>query len=500
MLWKLKDVATATGGKLQQNNDSDEIKRVIHDSRNIRENSLFIALIGPNNDGHDFIEQSFEKGANSAIVSKDWWEACEKDNDKISTKHNFIIVDDTQKALEDLARVARKRTDATVIGITGSVGKTSTKEFLANVLQEQGKCHASEKSFNNHWGVPLTLANMEADCDFAVVEMGINHTGEMQKLTEIVGPDIAIITTIEPAHIGNFTSVEDIARAKAEIFTNMSSSVKNGGVAILNADNPYTRIIEKIAEENDIGAIYKFGETGGSDAKLKDCTLLSDSSKVTTKIFDKKHKYKLPVPGKHFVMNSLAILLTIEILGLDMAKAIDSLKQITPVEGRGNHILVYLDGEDTPITVIDESYNASPISMKAALKVLEMTKPEAGGRRIVVLGDMLELGAEGPKLHIELVNPVLKAKTDLVFACGPLMEALYNIVPPEWQGAYAEDSRKLASFVKEEVKAGDVILIKGSLGSRMAYVVQALWDMNCRSRKKTDKSNSNAEKEYNHAV
>ncbi len=492
MLWTLDDAVKATAGEKQQNGDNANIEYITHDSRNVKKDSLFIALVGPNNDGHDFLKQAFDTGASCAIISKNWWGKTGSADSFFKDK-NLIITNDTQKALEDLAVFARARTKATIIGITGSVGKTSTKEFLATILKAHGKCHANERSFNNHWGVPLTLANLPQDADFAVIEMGINHIGEMAELTKMVRPDIALITTIEPAHIGNFSSVEEIAKAKSEIFLHMSDKITNGGVAILNADNPYTRIIEKIAEERAITKIYKFGETGKIDAKLKDCTLLSDSSRVTVKLFGKKHRYKLSVPGKHFVINSLAILLITEILKLDIGKVIKSLKQISPVEGRGNNLFVYLEGEDLPITVIDESYNASPVSMKAALKVLEMTEPKGKGRRIVVFGDMLELGAEGPKLHIDLANLILKAKADMVFACGPLMEALYNIIPPAWQGAYADDSRKLAMALISNVRSGDVILIKGSLGSRMAYVVQALWDMNCRCRKK------NIE-EHNYAV
>ncbi len=482
MLWTLDDAVTATKGEKQQNNDKTDISTVTHDSHKVKGGALFIALIGPNHDAHKFIDEVFDKGATAAMVSKEWWDNTGKTS--FSDK-NFIVVEDTQIGLENLATAARLRSRAIVIGITGSVGKTSTKEFLATILSAQGSCHSNERSFNNHWGVPLTLANLPIDVDFAVIEMGINHAGEMMKLTKQVKPDIALVTTIEAAHIGNFSTVAEIAEAKSEIFACMSDAVVKGGVAILNSDNPYTPTLQKRAEKYGIEKIVSFGESQDGEARLKDCTLLSDSSKVIAKFFDSKHKYKLPVPGKHFVINSLSILLIIDILGLDMNKAIKSLQEITPVEGRGNNILVYLNQGSEPITIIDESYNASPVSMNAALKVLEITEPLAEGRRIVVFGDMLELGAEGANLHIALANPVLKAHTDMVFACGPLMEALYNIIPPSWQGGYAENSRDLAEMVKNIIKSGDVVLIKGSLGSKMAYVVQALQDMDCRNNSNT---------------
>jgi len=479
MLWTLDEAAAAAKGEKRQTHDRTALSAVIHDSRDVPVDSLFIALKGPNHDAHIFVGDVLKKGAAAAMVSRVWWH---ETGEKEFPEGNFIIVDDTLEGLTHLATAARARSIARVVGLTGSVGKTSTKEFLATVLGDQGKCHANKKSFNNHWGVPLTLANLPKDADYAVIEMGINHTGEMGALARMVAPDIAVITNIEPAHIGNFNSIEDIALAKSEIFSAMEDGIEKGGVAILNADNAYIPILQKAAEDYGTGRIVTFGETSGADSRLRDCTLLSDGSRVSVKLFGDKYKYHLPVPGKHFVLNSLPILLVVKLLGCDMSKALKSLEHITPVEGRGNHIPVLLGDSDVPVTVIDESYNASPVSMAAALRVLEMTTPATGGRRIAVLGDMLELGAEGASLHIELVNPVLKAKTDLVFACGPLMEALYNIIPPAWQGGFAEDSKTLAQMLTETVRPGDVVLVKGSLGSRMAYVVQALQDMHVPGR------------------
>ena len=498
MLWTLHDAATAAQGEIKENSDKTSISNVVHDSRSVKDGSLFITLKGPNHDAHNFLEEVFANGAAAALVSKEWWNAT---GQKDFAAHNFIVVEDTQTGLENLATAARERSNAKVVGITGSVGKTSTKEFLHTILSEQGTCHANERSFNNHWGVPLTLANLPQDADYAVIEMGINHIDEMEKLSAQAQPDVALITNIEPAHIGNFNSINDIAEEKSKIFMHMQDTITEGGIAILNADNPYTSLIEKRINDYGMGQVLTFGEEKTADARLKDCTLLSDSSKVTAKIRGQKYKYHLPVPGKHFVHNALSILLIVSVINGDMDKAIESMASLTQVEGRGNHIPVHLSGDDdTELTIIDESYNASPVSMNAALKVLEISEPAAEGRRIVVLGDMLELGAEGPSLHIGLVNPVLRAKTDLVYACGPLMEALYNIIPPEWQGGYAEDSKILAKMLVDEVRPGDVVLVKGSLGSRMAYVVQALQNLNTPRGKSGEAANTDTEKASTHAV
>jgi len=442
-----------------------EITSVSIDSRNLSQGDLFIALKGPNNDGHDYVDMALTNGATAALV---------ENNFKSKTPNQALLrVQDTMQGLHDLGQFKRANTRAKIIGITGSVGKTGTKELLSIALAPFGVTHASQKSYNNHWGVPLTLANMPNDCQYGVFEMGMNHEGELTKLSAQVRPDIAVITNVEPAHIGHFKNVEAIAHAKIEIFSGMSK----GGIAILNIDNPYYPLLEKAALEKEL-TVYSFGEDEEADARLVDCKLSSDQSKGTATILGEKIRYKLAIPGKHIILNSLAALLVVKVLGCDLDCAKEALKKSEPIEGRGARFLIDIEKGQAPLTLIDESYNASPASMDAAIKVLEMVDPQADGRRIAVLGDMLELGPEGPALHAALANPLLHARTDKVFTCGPQMEALFSVLPPDWQGAHADDSRKLAEELVNFVQPGDVILVKGSLGSRMAYVVQALQNLN----------------------
>lgn len=446
------------------------------DTRSLKEGDLFIALKGDRVDGHDFVTTAFEAGACAALVRADF-EPANKD-------WCLLKVADTAKAMEQLGQAARARTHARIIGVTGSAGKTGTKEMLSIMLREQGKTHASQKSFNNHWGVPLTLSGLPEDADYGIFEMGMNHAGEMTDLTRQVQPDIAIITTIEPAHIENFPSVEAIAAAKAEIFTGMPKD----GTAILNIDNPHFQQLKQAAEKEGIQNILTFGEDEDADIRLLDCTLHADGSKITAQIDGQKIKYRLAIPGKHIVLNSLAALAAVKASGADVDKAVETLKNAEPAEGRGNRIIVTLEEDHPPVTIIDESYNANPASMQAAFSVLEMTEPANGGRRIAVLGDMLELGRDGPALHAGLANPLLKAKTDLLFCCGAQMDALHQVIPPDWQGGHAKDSQALAPMVRDAVKAGDVILVKGSAGSKMAYIVQALLELHKNATTQTNTS------------
>ena len=474
ILFTAGEAEAATQGRATRDFD---VSGVTLDSRAIVKGDLFIALKGPSFDGHDFVEAAIKAGASGAVVNA----AFRPGDDSLP----LIRVNDTQQALEDLGRAARDRTMAKIIGVTGSVGKTSTKEMLAIALSALGPAHASKKSFNNHWGVPLTLSSLPRDAAFGVFEMGMNHAGELTVLSDQVKPDVAIITTIEAAHIGHFASVDDIASAKAEIFNGM----KPGAIAVLNADNPHFAQLKAAADAKGL-KVLTFGEDDSTHARLVDCALQSDGTRVTAKILGQEVKYRLSIPGKHVVMNSLAALLAIAGLGLDLGPAIEALKNAEPVEGRGNKIDITIAEGMAPVTIIDESYNANPASMKAAFEVLTMAQPrDKNGRRIAVLGDMLELGPQGPKLHAELANPLLKAKTDKVFTCGPLMDALYQTLPEDWRGAHADDSIKLAAHVCEAVRPGDVVLIKGSAGSKMAYIIKALSEksVNRNEPKKKDK-------------
>ncbi len=462
ILWTSKDAAKATSGKSTQEWLATGISI---DTRSLEKGDLFIALQGPSLDGHDYITQAKKSGASVCMVHKI--------TEDMPEDMVYLEVKDTMQALIDLGQFARARTKAKIIGVTGSVGKTGTKEMLSIALSPSGKTHVSQKSYNNHWGVPLTLALMPADSEFAVFEMGMNNKGELTELSKQVRPDIALITTIEPVHIGHFKSVDEIADAKAEIFTGMDKD----GTAILNIDNPHYQRLQKAAVNSGLTNIISFGEDEEADAILLSCKLASDGSRAKASINGEKYRYKISIPGKHIVMNSLASLAAVNIAGGDLDQAIEAIKNSEPIEGRGNRISIEIEAGEEPITIIDESYNASPASMNAALTVLSMVEPKASGRRIAVLGDMLELGAKGADEHEKLANIALHAKTDLLFACGPLMEAMYNKLPELWQGGYAAKSTELSEIIINELKPGDVILVKGSLGSRMAYIVDAIEDI-----------------------
>lgn len=478
-LWTSPEIEQATGGKAT---GSFEATGVSIDTRTLKKGEIYIALKGDTLDGHDYVEAAFKAGASAAIVKKSF-----------TAKSGALVhVDDTMAALEKLGLASRTRSKAKIIAVTGSAGKTGTKEMLYIVFSALGKTHASKKSFNNHWGVPLSLANMPKDAAYGIFELGMNHAGELTKLTAQVKPHIAIITTIEPVHIEFFKNAEAIADAKAEIFSSMGKS----GIAILPFDNPHFARLKSHAEKAGLGKIFSFGEDEEAQSRLVDCALHADSTKVTADIIGERVKYKLNIPGKHIALNSLSALTAVKAAGGNLAAAVEALKTSEPVEGRGNRILVTIVEGQPPFTIINESYNANPASMQAAFEVFAMVEPAPGGRRIAVLGDMLELGKDGPRLHASLANPLLKAKADLLFCCGPLMDALYQQLPPPWHGGHTKDSQMLAPLVTAAAKPGDVFLIKGSAGSKMSYVVQALQSMALPQTKRAQTKT----KETKHAV
>jgi UDP-N-acetylmuramoyl-tripeptide--D-alanyl-D-alanine ligase len=378
------------------------------------------------------------------------------------------VVDDVLGGLVDLAHAARARLNAQVIAVTGSVGKTSTKEALRRVLGAQGETHASVASFNNHWGVPLSLARCPATVRFAVFEIGMNHAGEIGPLVKMVRPQIAIITTIEPVHLEFFAGVEAIADAKAEIFTGLEP----GGAVVLNRDNSQFARLQRRAKKLGISRIVSFGAHNKSDARLLDVSLHPACSAVHAKILGHEVTYKLGMPGRHMAMNSLAVLAAASLAGADLALAALSLSRIEPTAGRGvRRVLEVASGE---ATLIDESYNANPASMAAALNVLGQAAVGPHGRRIAVLGDMLELGPTSPALHRGLNEAIKANHIDLVYCCGPLMRNLWDALSTGKRGGYAESAAGLEAQAITAVRAGDAIMIKGSLGSKMKTIVSAL--------------------------
>jgi UDP-N-acetylmuramoyl-tripeptide--D-alanyl-D-alanine ligase len=431
------------------------------DSRSIAPGEAYFAIKGDVHDGHDFVAAALKAGAALAVVET-------SQRDKFGPDAPLLVVDDVLAGLIALAYVGRARLDAPVIAITGSVGKTSTKEALRRVLGAQGETHASAASFNNHWGVPLSLARCPASVRFAVFEIGMNHAGEIEQLVKMVRPQVAVIITVEPVHLEFFAGIEAIADAKAEIF----SGVEPGGAVVLNRDNSQFDRLQQSAKKLGISRIVSFGAEEKSDARLLEVSLHADCSVVHANILGHDVTYKLGMPGRHMAMNSLAVLAAASLAGADLALAALALSQIEPAAGRGvRRALEVASGE---ATLIDESYNANPASMAAALSVLGQAAIGAHGRRIAVLGDMLELGPTSAALHRGLNEAVKANRIDLVYCCGPLMRNLWDALSTGKRGGYADGADTLESQVVGAIRAGDAIMVKGSLGSKMKTIVNAL--------------------------
>ncbi|MBB5048193.1 UDP-N-acetylmuramoyl-tripeptide--D-alanyl-D-alanine ligase [Rhodopseudomonas rhenobacensis] len=439
----------------------DAILGLSIDSRTLSPGDAYFAIHGDVHDGHDFVAAALNAGAALAVVER-------AQRDKFPADAPLLVVDDVLDGLRDLARASRTRLGGQVVAVTGSVGKTSTKEALRAVFAAQGETHASVASFNNHWGVPLSLARCPASAKFAVFEIGMNHPGEIEPLVAMVRPHVAIITTVEPVHLEFFASVEAIADAKAEIFLGLEPN----GAVVLNRDNPQFARLRKRAKSLGISRIVSFGADPKADARLLDIALQADCSAVRAAIFGDDVTYKLGIPGRHMAINSLAVLAAAELVGADLALAALTLSQVQPAAGRGvRRALQVAHGE---ATLIDESYNANPASMAAALNVLGQAAVGPHGRRIAVLGDMLELGPRGPELHSGLNDAVKANAIDTVFCCGPLMRQLWDALSPGKRGGYAETAAALELQVIAAIRGGDVIMVKGSLGSRMKTIVTAL--------------------------
>jgi UDP-N-acetylmuramoyl-tripeptide--D-alanyl-D-alanine ligase len=453
-LWTAEAVATATRGAARGDWAASGVSI---DTRTLAPGDLFVVLVGPNHDAHAFVAQAFERGAAAAVVSR----APEGATDLAA---NLAVVADTQIALEGLGRAGRERSRARIAGITGSVGKTGTKEALRHVLSRQAPTHASAASHNNHWGVPLSLAHLPEDANYGVFELGMNHAGEIRGLVAQVRPHVALITAIAPAHLEFFPSVEAIADAKSEIF----EGLEPGGVAVINRDDEHHARIRAHAERCRAGRVVTFGRHPDADWQLRELRLGADGSDVVAGRSGRRLAYRIGAPGEHVALNSLGVLAVAEALGADVARAAGSLADLRAAAGRGERRRVALgDGE---ILLIDESYNANPASTRAALALLG----QMPGRRVAVLGDMLELGEQSGRLHADMVAAVERAEAELVFTCGPQMARLHDALPASRRGAHAADSALLVPAVLDALRPGDVVLVKGSLGSRMGRVVDAL--------------------------
>jgi UDP-N-acetylmuramoyl-tripeptide--D-alanyl-D-alanine ligase len=458
-LWTIDALAAAADAK----RDGDtplQVSGVSIDSRSIARGDLFVALAAER-DGHDFVSAAFKAGAAAALVRSGYSRA--------AGDGTLLRVDDTLAALGRIGRAARVRCNARIAAVTGSVGKTGTKEMLRVCLEAlaPGQTHAPVKSFNNHWGVPLTLARMPASTRLAVFEIGMNHAGEITPLTRMVEPHVAVVTTVEPVHIEFFDSLDGIADAKAEIFL----GVKPGGTAVVNADNAYRARLSDRARSLGL-SVVTFGRTADASVRLVSAEPAPHGSTVTADVHGRVLNYRIGAPGLHYVQNSLAVLAALAALGLDPAVATQALPHIAAPAGRGAREIITVSGGT--ILLIDESYNANPASVRAALSVLASVPRTEFPRRIAILGDMRELGAASDTLHRELWPQVDSSGTDLVFACGRHMRGLYDQVPEHRRGGWSQTSGELVAHVAAGVRSGDAVMIKGSLGTNMAPLVAAV--------------------------
>jgi UDP-N-acetylmuramoyl-tripeptide--D-alanyl-D-alanine ligase len=453
ILWTAEEAARATGGKVTAEWQSTGISI---DTRTIEPGDLFVALQGDARDGHEFAAASLQNGAAAVLVSRV--------PPQLSPDAPMLLVADTVAGLEALGRESRSRSAARIIAVTGSAGKTTTKEMLRLMLSGQGSVAASAASYNNHWGVPLSLARMPRDTTFGVFEIGMNHAGEIRNLVRHVRPHVAVITTIAPAHIEFFGSLEAIADAKAEIL----EGVESGGASVLPADNEQFARLRRRAEELSLRTIASFGESDAADARLLSAQAVGDGQNIVASMFGSSIEFRIGAAGRHIALNAVAALAAVSLAGGNLPHAAEALTVFAPLKGRGARAAA---GD---IQIIDESYNANPASMAAALDVLASTPVQRGGRRIAVLGDMLELGAQSERLHAGLSRHIAAAKADLVFLCGPRMRALWTEIPSQTRGAWRETSAELAPELVHHVRRGDIVLVKGSLGSRMAVIVDAL--------------------------
>ena len=459
IVWTATEAAAATGGSIAAN---WQVSGVSIDSRTVKAGELFIALQGLHYDGHDFVATALAKGATAAIVARI--------PEGIASLKELLIVSDTRAALAALARHARVRSAARVVAITGSVGKTSTKEMLRLVLAEQGPTHVSEDNLNNHLGVPLTLARMPSATAFVVLEMGMNHAGELSMISRLARPNVGVITTVEAVHLEFFTSVRGIADAKAELFTGMNRN----GIAILNRDSKYFDYLARHALSFGVTCIYSFGFHHDAEFRLYSYSMTDQGTLVRASVLEQPATYTLSTYGRHWALNSLVVLATVHAVGGRVSQAAKALAKVQPLPGRGARQKFLIAAYGGSIEVIDESYNASPVAVRAAMEVLGAAHPGPCGRRIAVLGDMLELGKGAATLHADLAASVLDNKIDIVFTAGPLMAYLHEALPQERRGSHAVNTEVLAPQVIAATRPGDVVLVKGSACSKTGVILAAL--------------------------
>ena len=433
------------------------------DSRTIEPGDLFIPISGPNFDGHKFVEHAFKRGAVASIVSRTI--------EELSQDAPILKVPDTIKAFNELGRGGRNRSVAQIVAVTGSVGKTGVKEAIGRLLSNQGRVSFSLGSYNNHFGVPLSLARLPKTADYGIFELGMNHSGELTQLSRMVRPNVAIITTVDLAHAEFFSSIGEIARAKAEIFKGLQA----GGTAILNRDNQHFGLLREAALMAGAGKIIGFGVHNQSQFKLIDFKLNAEGSSVKVCYDNIEFSYELSMPGQHWIQNSLAVLSAVNAVGGDMIEAAQSFADIKPFKGRGQlHTVPIQDGY---FDLIDDSYNACPISVSAAIDVLSGLKPKSLGRRICVLGDMRELGLNSTELHCALANKISNAQVDIILTVGPEMKHMCDQLPRIIRREHADKSDDILRPLLDILQAGDIVLVKGSATCKMGKIVDRLIDL-----------------------
>lgn len=435
-----------------------EANGVTFDSRAVAPGDLFFALAGETTDGHAFVGEALKRGAAAAVVSRD----------VAGAEGNLIRVPDTMKALVDLGRAGRRRSGARVASVTGSVGKTSTKDALRVLLSAQAPTSASAASYNNHVGVPISLARLPREAQYGVFEIGMNHPGEIEPLARQVEAHVGVITTVGPVHVGYLGSEEAVADEKACLFAGMAA----GAVAVLNRDIGHYERLAAHARRFGVSRIVRFGRSEAAEARLVSCTLQDSGSDVVALIHGRRIEYRLGAAGEHWVLNSLAALAVVEALGADVDAAAATLATVGASPGRGARRTLKFGGGT--VELLDESYNANPMSVRAMLAVLARTEPVGTGRRLLAMGDMRELGEGADEYHGGLADAVAASGATKVFLCGPHMAALWQRLSPEQRGVHRPDSQSLAGEVASALREGDVIAVKGSLGSKMKVVVDAI--------------------------